>query len=512
MANEKERAKQIAAKFGVEITLVHKVLNGAAVTTWNLLVKASDPLPPWEAFVKELNENLSAGQQQPRRGPIRGNGAPSSRQVRYALSAARQQSFTPSETHWPGSGGRLLSRKYHRTGKNSGNQRNENSSPTPQHLRARMEIATATDSITKASLPARQVLRQVEDLIIHASAMMNGVQPPAAVFAEKMEKIVTHLENSFQRYGSPALAESNKKAIRDDIIRHAGEKRMLEENGLQDAENAHETQLVAVLTTFLSQVNTLVGPVVKDYTPSDPPQIASAPPESVQSPTLCCMDGPEPAHNGACPSSGDTRQIASSERRRRGSSKVRDRQYEAENGESIVVASNHRDEGDPPPQVQAADQPSLLEYSDAESQSGASVVWEDWRIGQIKTAQFTSPIHLDQCWSWEEENGCLVYRVKRQGPSEWVAPSLIRFDVMWKDVKEIEVSKESWRAKVILKESLFSAPEDRVVMVVFDGKKTVQRFTDFCLHKRRKVTRLEPPTMVNLWRAMESQTVLPDIE
>ncbi|KAM3552685.1 hypothetical protein MY1884_007075, partial [Beauveria asiatica] len=34
MANEK-RAKQIAAKFGVEITLVHKVLNGAAVTTWN---------------------------------------------------------------------------------------------------------------------------------------------------------------------------------------------------------------------------------------------------------------------------------------------------------------------------------------------------------------------------------------------------------------------------------------------------------------------------------------------
>ncbi|KAM3549010.1 hypothetical protein MY1884_008931 [Beauveria asiatica] len=80
---------------------------------------------------------------------------------------------------------------------------------------------------------------------------------------------------------TPALAESNKKAIRDDIIRHAGEKRMLEENGLQDAENAHETQLVAVLTTFLSQVNTLVGLVVKDYTLSDPPQIASALPESV---------------------------------------------------------------------------------------------------------------------------------------------------------------------------------------------------------------------------------------
>ncbi|PMB65172.1 hypothetical protein BM221_008528 [Beauveria bassiana] len=60
--------------------------------------------------------------------------------------------------------------------------------------------------------------------------MMNGVQGPAAVLAEKMQEIAAHIENFFERYGSSALAESDKQAIKDDIVRHAGKKRMLEEN------------------------------------------------------------------------------------------------------------------------------------------------------------------------------------------------------------------------------------------------------------------------------------------
>ncbi|KAM3559076.1 hypothetical protein MY1884_003663 [Beauveria asiatica] len=284
--------------------------------------------------------------------------------------------------------------------------------------------------------------------------MMNGVQGPAAVLAEKMQEIAAHIENFFERYGSSALAESDKQAIKDDIVRHAGKKRMLEENGLQDAEKAHETRLVAVLTTFLEEVNTLVGPVADGYISHDSPHFATASREHMRSPTLYSMAGPDPAPNGLCPSQGDTGLDASSERLRRGSSESRDRRREAKNAETSFVASpHHRDEGDDPPQVPAG-------YSHGESQSDAPVAWGEWRIDQIKTAQFTSPGLFRQCWSWEAEDQCLVYRVASGQGSKWVAPIPVRFDVKWRDVINVQ--------------------------------ETVQRFANFCLGNGRTVTEIDP--------------------
>lgn len=489
MPKVNERAEQIAANFSVTSMVVQEKLNGAAVSTWNLLVKAHGPLP-WNAFVKELDCIMEARAPRRRnRGPTRTD-VPTFRDVSDALSKAGLHFTRP--------------KRAKRKNAESKNEESISNNGHPPSQQARPESTVGVSTTYKASAPASEVLKRIRLQVQETAITIDKVKTPTIVLAEKIGKIVAHLENCFHRLGSLALA-NEAKTIQDDIIQHAGEKRILEVFGLQDAEDAYKKQMAVVLETFSRQLVTTLGPArvrqslldidspfLDEHIAVEMPNEITTVLERLQSPSPCNMTAPEPAHE-ACRSPTAARSDSRNKRLREVSVEEPEglNKTDAPVEDTIIVSHNERVEANSPALGQVVE-PSLAEHSDAESESGASIVWGKWKIVQIKTAQFKSPEKRSpgkcgQCWSWEE--GCLIYQVERQG--EWVAPISIRFDVKWKDVEEVEVSKECWRAKLILKESFSTVPENRVVMVVFDGQETVQRFTDFCLHKCRKVSRLE---------------------
>ena len=124
----------------------------------------------------------------------------------------------------------------------------------------------------------------------------------------------------------------------------------------------------------------------------------------------------------------------------------------------------------------------------------AAVPETHWRICQIKTRNFSSAESTTQLWCWVEEEGSLKHLLLSK--MEWKHLQCpVDFDVKLQDVAEVRASVESWRVRLILKD-LATCERQEVrrgdVMVVFEGRKAVQNFLQFCHDQGLSVSTQEP--------------------
>lgn len=480
MRDDKEYVQKIAARFEVEESEVRREFHGAAQSTWKLLAKESDP-PPWSTLIERLD-----GIQRPRKGPIAKNGAPSYRQVHDALSNTVQQYTNVASTRlktapaYSTRGRRGSTRdRYSNTdflrinniGEHAERQPSEASRASPQRVPTLpMETVMAT-AITAATttLHPRLVLKQIQDDVQQAVTRMDDIKAPAVSHAERLEKIDAQIQDCFRRFRYLQPGDDDK-AIQEDIVRHAGVRRMLEVTGLQDAAEAFDKQNAAALQLLSDQLITALGPAVVK--------------QSLQK-------------HGVCHSPWNTDQGSRDKRPREGSNdeqEGRNKRQTAFDHTTGAATPHERIEAGCSAQGQQVE-PPVAEYCDVTSQSVASATRNEWGIRQIKTALFTSAESVTQRWSWRAKDKCLAHQVRKHTKSsEWrTLPMPIQFDIQLKDMKEIRASATALRVHIVVRKSLSSgSDEDEDVMVVFQEGNTVLEFLKFFRGKDIKITEREP--------------------
>lgn len=126
-------------------------------------------------------------------------------------------------------------------------------------LQTEMEKATGTvvTAMTDTST-SLLVLGEINDHVRQSTTRMDEIKIPTVIYAEKIEEIDAQIRDCFRRFRF--LQSADNETNETDIIRHAGERKMLELNGLRDAENTYAKQLASVLQTLSDQLITTLGP------------------------------------------------------------------------------------------------------------------------------------------------------------------------------------------------------------------------------------------------------------
>ncbi|KAM3526961.1 hypothetical protein MY4038_006577 [Beauveria bassiana] len=152
-----------------------------------------------------------------------------------------------------------------RTTSSGANEESLSSAHRAPTLQTETETATATVVTAMADTSrALLVLGEIQDHVEQAITRRDRTKVPTVAHAERIAKIDVQLQYYFQRFRCLQPTDDNK-TVEDDIIRYAGERKMLEVNGLGDAENAYENQIAAVLQSLSDQLITTLGPAAVNH-------------------------------------------------------------------------------------------------------------------------------------------------------------------------------------------------------------------------------------------------------
>ncbi|ODA77054.1 hypothetical protein RJ55_07572 [Drechmeria coniospora] len=146
-----------------------------------------------------------------------------------------------------------------------------------------------------------------------------------------------------------------------------------------------------------------------------------------------------------------------------------------------------------------------VDYSDADSRSGASLTMTDWRVYQVKTKLFTSSTSVTQYWSWKEQERLFEHQVlKDTEPVTWgVHRKPIDFNVHAKDVHQVKWNSDALQVHLVMATSGAESRGD--VMAAFKRWHTLRRFVTFCREKGMEVVEVSPDDMEDAWAAMKSE-------
>ncbi|KAL2680537.1 hypothetical protein Neosp_008139 [[Neocosmospora] mangrovei] len=136
------------------------------------------------------------------------------------------------------------------------------------------------------------------------------------------------------------------------------------------------------------------------------------------------------------------------------------------------------------------------DWSDTDSQTGAEISKNEWRLSQVKTRLFTSSTAVTQYWIWLPENSCFQHRViKNVNPVSWGSlEDHIDFHVYLEEIEEVIWDIDWHRIHIIMSkvsdtmDELDGAPRGDV-MASFKRDRTMRRFLFFCRERGVKMRR-----------------------
>lgn len=128
-------------------------------------------------------------------------------------------------------------------------------------------LQTETDEPMAATVTAKYglsptvlALMQIQDHVEEAMAMMNRVTNPSAALERMIEDIDARLRICFERLRDPRPNDDDETTERD-ILRYAGERRMLEVNGYNDINRKYEERIAGIRQMLSDQLIAAIGPI-----------------------------------------------------------------------------------------------------------------------------------------------------------------------------------------------------------------------------------------------------------
>lgn len=99
---------------------------------------------------------------------------------------------------------------------------------------------------------ALQLLKSMADHVQQSLTDLSEIQPPQVAHEQNIAQINNLLHQGFERLCEPQAGDTS--TIKNTIVQYSGERRIMEMNGLRDAENTCRSQVAAVLQTLSNRL------------------------------------------------------------------------------------------------------------------------------------------------------------------------------------------------------------------------------------------------------------------
>ncbi|KAJ6779600.1 hypothetical protein PWT90_08382 [Aphanocladium album] len=552
---------QVAEKFGVTSQEARSKLRDVAPSAWVVLARVQNP-PPWKLFIQNLNDRVSSKTFQSNHGKSSRKEAPTVREVRAALDDAIQEA-TQGQSSTVSSPAQASAHDDLR--QPDGDQPNEEEShPGAQRaptVQAENDIPFDAEAVVDPSSPPL-VLRLILGHVEEANRRLDETKVPAVARAETLEKIDGQILDCFQRLLDCPQPTDARKSTQDDIVRYAGERKLVEIYGLRDAEITYEKQTASVLQKLSVQLITALGPAVLEqslqtispqtlrYIPDNlfnraPLQIThkrrhqegSSAQQEREKRRRTAVDNPASTESArvtsenACEGVPDrettpdlnihvaeeftTRQPEHTMQQEETPARQGPPRHSAEQGQTEArdPANDEQDAISTASEGPLEEENIISESGDGDD-NGSDVSYNEWMIHQVKTRLFTSADSVKQCWIWLEQHRVLRFiALKNPETAEWgVLLNDIDFNIRLKEVAEVRGSVKSLRVQLVMEKNCADLSDGAPrgdVMVVFMTEKITRQFLAFCRDQGVTVVEQEPLTAVQATdgRLMEKHEV-----
>lgn len=105
---------------------------------------------------------------------------------------------------------------------------------------------------------ALQLIQGMANHIQNSLTDLSKIQPPQVAHEQNIAQINTLLHQCFERLRERQASDTSN--IKNEIVRYSGERKMMEMNGLRDAENACGSQVAAVLQALSDRLVATLPP------------------------------------------------------------------------------------------------------------------------------------------------------------------------------------------------------------------------------------------------------------
>lgn len=119
---------------------------------------------------------------------------------------------------------------------------------------------TSVVAATPGQPVAVLVLQQIQEHVVRAASEFGEIKSPETRHKDKVALVDELIGKSFK--GRHEGQSGDYKAIEDEIVRYAGEHKILKTEGLRDAENEYGDQLASLLQSLSERLVITMGPAI----------------------------------------------------------------------------------------------------------------------------------------------------------------------------------------------------------------------------------------------------------